>query len=218
MGMNEERLLNKKRKGPKPFNWTKEETALLEKLAATTRVCELAKILGRSKHSIVGKKRLMKMGGISPRHWTDEQIEMLRTAPRGTTTAELARRIGKTYPAVRHMAMRLKVALPTKPEWSAAEILALRACEGMSVEAVMAVTGRSARGVEGKARQLSIQLTGYQKRRMPAGRILSKPKPPRREVVIASQIEYCPRCHAPVSNWHQHFERTGHRRPVAEVA
>ncbi len=31
-------------------------------------------------------------------------------------------------------------------------------------------------------------------------------------------IEWCPQCFAPVSNWTEHFERMGHRRPVGRAA
>jgi hypothetical protein len=30
-----------------------------------------------------------------------------------------------------------------------------------------------------------------------------------------SRIEWCPRCGSPVSNWQEHFERLGHKRPAA---
>lgn len=40
------------------------------------------------------------------------------------------------------------------------------------------------------------------------------PKPPLRQkaVRIEGTVEYCPECHAPVSNWDDHFYRSGHKK------
>lgn len=102
-----------------------------------------------------------------------------------------------------------------KPFWKAEQLEALRRCDGGTVEAAMAATGRSARAVEHKARELGMTLHGYRRShsyvKAPAVRPAKMPK----RVVVISRVEYCPKCHAPVSNWQGHFERTGHRREAA---
>lgn len=32
------------------------------------------------------------------------------------------------------------------------------------------------------------------------------------EYIKVARVEWCPKCHAPVSNWQEHYERMGHRR------
>jgi hypothetical protein len=44
-----------------------------------------------------------------------------------------------------------------------------------------------------------------------------KPRRPRYEYTGAP-IEYCPVCHAPVSDWAGHYERLGHKRPMPSMA
>ena len=41
------------------------------------------------------------------------------------------------------------------------------------------------------------------------------PQMPKKKVRYATQLEWCPQCGAPVSDWTAHFERLGHRRPAA---
>jgi hypothetical protein len=33
--------------------------------------------------------------------------------------------------------------------------------------------------------------------------------------LIHGEVEWCPECFAPVSNWNEHYQRLGHRRPAA---
>lgn len=117
--------------------------------------------------------------------------------------------------------------LTTNRPWIPEQAALLRANAAvMDLAELAALIGRTERSVHMKADLLGIKLkpTG----RLRNGRFPRAPQPPKRRyektapIALAparkqpevSCLENCPQCRAPVSNWAQHYERMGHRRPA----
>lgn len=117
--------------------------------------------------------------------------------------------------------------------WTEKEITALHKLAGtMSSPAIGKELKRSGDSVKNKLKNLGLPSFAPKKMDKPAplpvapkvvkgsawrGMAIVNAKPLRKKEVVASRgyVEYCTQCFAPVSNWSEHFERIGHRRPAA---
>lgn len=103
-------------------------------------------------------------------------------------------------------------------KWTPEEVATLRRFAGGLMSEAVAALNRGYRSVQRKAQREKLTFLHGNAGRTPANAGKPRgwtPKPkPSRVVVQVSPIEYCGECRGcPVSNWAEHFERTGHRRP-----
>ena len=209
----------------KPFFWDSAELDLLHSLAASTPVRDLVPIIGRSKHAIVGKIRTLGIKRYDQRAWRPEEIEALRSADPASTISALAHKLQCREGRLRILAGNIGVHLRTLRPWSAAEEILLKDLAGiLSVAAIAARIERTEKSVRARAVALGISLRhkvrGERRRSCPAVVRTQQPKqhvtrPAKPSTAYVTRIEYCPQCHAPVSDWSGHFQRLGHRRPSA---
>lgn len=165
------------------------------------------------------------------RRWTPEEIEALRASTPDMSISYLMGLTGRSRDAVSGMLARLGLTGGRSwHRWSGKEDALLRMLNGCTYKAAVAalgVFGRTPRAVENRARCLGVALKhmrrvrGVTGRQMPssaghAKRIVVRPaRRGGRSAVRRLAVEYCPQCRAPVSDWQGHYERMGHRRPVA---
>jgi hypothetical protein len=193
---------------------------------------EIAAQIGRSRHAVWSRARALNGPAVSPWYWTPEQNAMLIDAAGALTAKELAKKVRRSAKAVRSQAEALGVTLMRwKPEemhgyWAPEAEARLRALAPTHTPTQASVAlGRTDRSVRIKAAKMGLRMRDGRMRlgsaaraRGPAKRqkvakpielVRARPKPVAQEVPC---IEFCPECHAPVSNWAQHYERMGHRR------
>jgi hypothetical protein len=211
--------------------WRDDEIEQLRAMAATHTLPAAAKVLNRRYKAVQEKARTLGVKFVAcgrpgrprttppraaqvrekrpPRvvlfpQWTEEQESTLR-ALAGQPLSVIAPQVGRTREAVRKHAARLGVRLGAEPRRARAP-----KPERVCVERVKAVREPRAARTAKAPRPDRVRVV-----KAPAVRLAKEParKVVRREVV--SRIEYCRECGAPVSNWEQHFERLGHRRPWA---
>ncbi|MFP5277013.1 MAG: hypothetical protein ACLGPM_07850 [Acidobacteriota bacterium] len=210
--------------------WTEPELKKLRELAGTMCGREVAAIIGRTRMATLRKISQLGLKGFapgSPHGWTEKQFEMLRNVKPGVSIIQFARQIGKSDEAVRHWARKFGIKFVPQRTWTAEDVSSLRNMEErLTIQEAAEALHRTPRGVRAKAEQLGVKLRpkGRPKKDSPPrrctprkiGRTLARRR--REPVAVAravSRLEWCSQCHAPVSNWSQHFERMGHRRPAA---
>lgn len=197
---------------------------------------------GRSRHAVWTRARALNSPTVSPWWWTEEQNAVLRDAAGKLTARELAKRLGRSAKAVRSQALMLGVELMRwKPEemrgyWSPELEARLRGLAPTHTPTQAAAElGRTDRSVRLRAAKIGLRMRDGRKRqgqrsgisgeRAASARKVGKPRTATVKASIAlmpalrrpaasevSRLEWCPECHAPVSNWAQHYERSGHRR------
>jgi hypothetical protein len=150
------------------------------------------------------------------RRWTGAQIAELRKGVAASVPVDdLAEQLGRTRRAVENMMCRLGLDSASKwRRWSAREDALLRRQGGRTIREAVAVLGRCGRNrkaITARARVLGVQLCDARGLHRGTAVVRSTPS----ELGIRTRIEWCPQCHAPVSNWQEHHARMGHRRPVA---
>ena len=126
--------------------------------------------------------------------------------------------------------------------WTEEEITRLRDLAGKhSAREISTILGRGYHGISKKIRQLSlprwvkpvkerpvrvrkpvkakVEPKPVQARPTPVPKPVAVPvvlyKPEKKRPAVHGQLEWCSQCFAPVSNWQEHFQRLGHRRPAA---
>ena len=220
--------------------WTPEEIAVLYRWAAKKSGREIALLAGHTRAATLRKMALLGLRGMpsgrQPR-WTAVQMEALRRVPIDRpqmTCRAFAVEQGMTVETVRHWARKIGFQFYSGFFWDAQDVERLRSlAPEKTLRELAAELGRSPRAVRSKLAALGLKCAHQPRpRREPAAtpqpvrvRVVRLPKEktasiaaPRRirpRRIEVSRIEYCPRCHAPVSNWGEHFERMGHRRTVA---
>jgi hypothetical protein len=152
------------------------------------------------------------------RRWTGAQIAELRKGVAASVPVDdLAEQLGRTRRAVAGMARRLGLDKVSKcRRWSVREDGVLRRQRGRSIddaEAALRPYGRNRKAVTARARALGVRLCDVRGQHRQAVTAVMRATPS--ELGIRTRIEWCPQCRAPVSNWQEHYERMGHRRPVA---
>jgi AraC-like DNA-binding protein len=204
--------------------WTAAELDTLRALSASTRVTDLARIVGHSKGSVVCKIRKYGLENLCRRPWTPDELAAIRAVTPETTARELARQLGRTPASVYQQGTRLGISFRRNLPWTAEQLDLLRHMAGHAfAERIAKATGRTARAVQQKAEKLGLPLKQHGVRLERRSRVdqraaCAREKAPRRRrprPEFVAQLEWCKQCGAAVSNWQQHFERMGHRRPVA---
>jgi hypothetical protein len=203
----------------KPYNWSEHDLKELRRLAPKTRVRDLVKLFGRSKDSIVGQLQRLKLKSFNPLLWRQDELDVIRNAKPDQRIGHLAKQLGRSYNSVRDKAQKLGVQLRGMKRWTEAqEAELLKLSDTLTEEQISERIGRSVRGVQWKAVELGIVLRKGMKeargaRRQPVRRAAKVAARKSTPAVWVSQLERCPQCECMVSNWQQHFERMGHRRP-----
>jgi len=211
-------------KAGKTYRWSDAELDTLRALSATTRVADLARITGRSKKSVLFQIRKLGLENLARRMWTLEEVAAIRAAGPEVKVRDLARQLGRTTLSVYQRSRSLDLPRRKYSRWTEEQLATLRAMAGsVPVERIAEATDKSARAVRWKAQQLGLSLRQKGSPALRRPRVDPRPErarenAPRKKrlrVEVASHIEWCKECGAPVSNWQQHFERVGHRRPAA---
>lgn len=153
--------------------------------------------------------------------WSKADECYLRELNSKKTVRELAKIMGRSCSAVERHIRAMGLQRYSARNWRPEEDALLREMEGDSVTVVSTRIGRSPLSVRGRARRLGVRLKfdgqkpvpsqAARKRRQTCESVPAKV----RRAPSESRLEWCSQCHAPVSNWQEHFERMGHRRPVA---
>ena len=176
---------------------------------------------------------------------TPEQMDALRNVPPGISGQQFAQMHGVGEEAVRHWVRKLGITLTPASRWTEKQNQQLRdLAPTHTATQIAALIGRSRSSVWSKAHVLGVEPVREGLRppkrlaRAPKppkaapGPKLCRPRkaaastprktkaaPAKAAVPIRKptppQLEYCPTCHAPVSNWQEHYKRMGHRRPAA---
>lgn len=224
------------------YRWSAEDVECLRRWAGKKTAREMAPLVGHTPGAV--QKKLGALGlegwrGGRPPLWTAVQTEALLALAaerRQVTSSAFAAQHGIRLGTVRHWARKLGVRFDSGRSWSAEEggvrfdsgrnwsaeeVARLKELAPTNrLEALAAVLGRTVAAVRAKARSLGLRYVarvwtpgGRKSRtRTRSGRPATRPR------VLSVErccIEYCPQCSAPVSNWQQHFERMGHRRPTS---
>ncbi len=204
--------------------WKAQEVEYLRKWAGIKSTRELGKDLGRGKSTTYNKMVREGIEGLKPGPqltWTESDFEDLRNVKPGTSHREFAKDHNKSGESVRLWAHRLGIRFESRPGRRPHDVERIR-------ELAKTCTAKQA------AEHVTLKLKGLHKlaqrngfkflparapaapkaQRQPRAKVQSirSAKAPRRVVVYAAPIEYCPVCHAPVSDWRGHYERMGHRR------
>lgn len=224
--------------------WTEDERRVLRENAGKLSGREIAALVGRPRMATLKKMSDMGLVGMpagrSPQI-TQAQLDAIRAVRPGVSLRKLAKQIGLGSHCVRHWARKLGIRVQGCARFTPAECDALRAMDGKATLAVAAAElGRPRDTVSRKAHLMQVCLLpskrlGRARASKPAARRGSEPakvrlrkppalKPEKKKPAIAlaparkqpevSCLENCPQCRAPVSNWAQHYERMGHRRPA----
>jgi hypothetical protein len=164
--------------------YSEADCALLRELAGKVTAKEAAARLGRTCAQIWEKARRMRIAFLDSSAWTEEESERLRGLAGRVTAARAAELLGRTAFAVRGKALRMGIPFKREPR-----------PKRESVERRLV------------KREIARQAA-------PSATAACRPARVRDRRMEVSRVEWCGECHAPVSNWQQHYERMGHRRRV----
>ncbi len=151
--------------------------------------------------------------------WTDEQIAALKAITPEDTAAAFGAKYGISKNGVIKKAWRLGVKFVRAYDWAPADLETLtRLCGDKTAKEIAAILGRNEDNIHKQASRMGMS---FKERRSCK---ISAPRPRARDRrvhaspvqvirVFERELAYCPQCHAPVSNWSQHYERMGHIEP-----
>lgn len=221
--------------------WTAVEDKKIKRWAREGRTTrEIGGKLGRSRVSVWLRERSLGLNKPRKWRWLAQEDARLREAASELSARTLGAELGRSAKAVWSRALILGITLARpKPQdrrgyWPPALEARLRALAATHTAAEAAkALGRSERSVWMKAAKMAVRLRDGRKRldgkvpvshkakaARPAAATTEKTRRPialvegRRKPAVyeVCRVEWCKECHAPVSNWGQHYERTGHRR------
>ena len=214
---------------PKRFadKWTDSQIAKLKELLGTMSAGQIGERIGRTKSSVI--KKVRGLGLQNRQHdrcekWPLPLIEKLKTLGPGMTAKAFMAEYGLTKYSVYYHAKKFNIKFVPDVFWTPARIDVIRQAGnatdaakalGVGRDAVLRQSKRSdiilkETRVNNPVKQAPMRVRTAQKR-VPAVKATYK-RYGREE---RSRIEYCPQCHAPVCDWQAHFDRMGHRRPLA---
>ncbi len=151
--------------------------------------------------------------------WTDEQIAALRAITPKDTAEAFGAKYGISKNGVVKKAWRLGIKFAVLGAWEAEDLETLtRLCGDKTAKEIAAILGRNEDNIHKQASRMGMS---FKERR---SHKISTPRPRARDRkvyatpvqiirVTERTIDYCPQCHAPVSNWSQHYERMDHIEP-----
>jgi len=187
----------------------------------------LARQLGLSGECVRYWARKMGVRSETGRLYSEADCALLRELAGKVTTKEAAARLGRTCAQIWEKARRMRIAFLDPSAWTEEESERLRGLAGRVTAARAAeLLGRTAFAVRGKAVRMGIPFKREPRpKREPVKREIARQAAPsaiaacrparvRGKRMEVSRLEWCGECHAPVSNWQQHYERMGHRRRV----
>lgn len=223
--------------------WTEAELALLRLHIGTQPAHMLAPIIGRKPMAIRKKCADLKLKGYpsgSPSHcWTPEKIEALKNIQPGISARAFGRIHGIDNDSVRNKAAKLGIKFLPPCRWTKEDVSRLRQLVPTHTAKELSIEfHRNPKAIHTQCQRVGIhavpEIERSRQRRAAKEAIPKEPKaarPPKpmkepapkpirlvsrpAKSVYRPALEYCSQCHAPVSNWGEHFERMGHRRPAA---
>jgi hypothetical protein len=207
--------------------WSDMEIFQLRELYGTMTAAEVGKQIGRTKSSVLKKAKILKIRNYrdnKSEKWPNSLIEKLKTLGPTMTAKAFMKEYGLTKDSVYNHARKFKIKFKSDVFWTPERIEVIRqfksaseAAEtlGIGKDAVLRRAKRSGiilkeTRIPSIVKQAPVRFRTAQKR-VPAVKARYK----RSGSAERSRIEYCPTCHSPVSNWQEHFDRMGHRRPAA---
>ena len=207
--------------------WTDAEIATLRELLGTMTAGQIGERIGRNKSGVLKKVRRL---GLQNRQydksekWPDPLIESLKTRGPNMTARDFMKEYGLTKDSVYNHAKKFKIKFKLDVFWTPEKIEFVRQSKsaasvsrilGIGKDSVLRIAKRSGIILE-ETRVHTEPKQATQRTREAQKRVPTKTATYRRSGrEERSRIEYCPVCHSPVSDWQGHFERQGHRRPVA---
>jgi hypothetical protein len=225
----------------RPRGWTAAQLDALRAKPVEMSARAFAELHGLERKTVQNVAR--RLGIARWRKFTGEDEARIREMAPTHTAREIAEALGKPARAVQQKASAMGVRFTSgkrglrkrasgekppkvyvKPRWSAEDDAALRELAGVSgVQYLAERLGRTEGSVRKRLEHLGVRARREARvkatapvRARKGGVALRREEPKRVRMgsAAATCMEWCV-CGAPVSNWDEHYERMGHRRPAA---
>ncbi len=200
-----------------PLQWSEEMLAILRANAGKMKAKDIGKLVGRGETATRIKIQRL---GLKPfvqgytSLWTPEQVEILRKADPRAGVHVFQKLFGYGETSIRKKARQLGIKFIASAGWTPEQIDRVKnAPPSLTARELAKEIGKSLAAVHHKRHKLGI--TGVPGSRRPKSEPARKVHATPIQIIRVTErtIDYCPQCHAPVSNWSQHYERMGHIEP-----